>query len=450
MRKVLSVLSGFAFMFGTAFAQDAEKPRYTNDEGEEVFGPDYMPRSPDDVGVPLYMGRPNAGFRIPDSMLVIPQDVFRNSTIQGSLPLDAVPRQLPDDVPYLKDFRERFNTTPLKFNNLVPNNTIGPSATMKVHYVDVGQGAGAIIELPCGVAVIDLGGEWVGGNGGKVFVQYLEAFLAARPHYNHTVNVVIVSHPHADHLKGTKSLMDTNIRVLGVVDNGQTGDEGSLLTQTTFREWVEQGVPKRYSAIEVPRQVTATGVTNSVIDPFVCADVTAFWGGNNDNASKKPYDNPNNHSVVVRIDFGEASFMFMGDLELEASHDMFKQYDLNPKVFDADVLLVPHHASENATNDDLIGKITPEIAIIQMGSRTSEGAKDYSHPRGKVIALLQDQPEIVSDKRTDTPKFWAYPSGGAPLKEIQIKQAIYGTGWEGTIVVTATAKGTYQIESLGH
>ncbi|TIS10477.1 MAG: hypothetical protein E5X14_00845 [Mesorhizobium sp.] len=77
-------------------------------------------------------------------------------------------------------------------------------ATMYVHYVDVGQGAGAILEFPCGVALIDVGGEWAndGVDGEIMFKNYLDKFFETRPYLNNTIDVVFLSHPHADHING--------------------------------------------------------------------------------------------------------------------------------------------------------------------------------------------------------------------------------------------------------
>ena len=78
-----------------------------------------------------------------------------------------------------------------------------PLGDLIVHYVYVGQGAGAILEFPCGVAVIDSGGEYGSGdNGGKMFVDYLETFFAARPQFNRTIDVLFTSHPHKDICSG--------------------------------------------------------------------------------------------------------------------------------------------------------------------------------------------------------------------------------------------------------
>lgn len=443
------------FLFGVLLTpveaqQTPNVIQYQDSDGEEIFGPNYMPSSPENVGAPLYLGRPSAGFQLPDSALSLSQDVLRDGPTTWSLPTEA--RRLPSDIPFLRDFRSRFpqQSPQLRRDRAPPASDVDPAVSMTVHYVNVGQGAGALVELPCGLAAVDLGGEFGGFDGAEAFVSYTKSFLASHPQYNNTVDVVFVSHPHADHLAGAKNLMASGIGVAGVVDNGQTGAASGLRDQVAFRDWVAGRDRRRYSAVEVNRQVGATGVTNAVIDPFECATVTAFWGGANEKiADHEEYRNPNNHSVVVRFDFGKASFLFMGDLETRAAADMLDQYDQNPRVFDADVLQLAHHGAENGISDSLLGTVSPRIAIISMGNRHSANAIKYGHPRKKVIGILQDEPEIVSDERSSAATYWSSTGGNKPFNETVVKRAVYGTGWEGTVQVRAQANGAYEVKTLG-
>ncbi|MBB4278933.1 ComEC/Rec2 family competence protein [Rhizobium mongolense] len=441
--------------------QDAV-PRYQDADGEEIFGPDYQPEPAPEKGLPLYIGRPNAGISAPDSLLLLPQDSFRQMTETWSLPTEDLRRQLPSDVPLLRDVRRGFQVWQmprLTPNRQSPAPAIDPTAEMKVHYVYVGQGAGAIVELPCGVAVVDLGGEFGGGSGsvdgGALFGAYLKAFMEQRRAYSNKIDVVYLSHPHADHINGTKQLRESGITVDKVVDNGQTSNAGSAGKQTEFRNWATQGDLKhRYSAVELARQVTATGATNAAIDPFSCATVTAFWGGANEKLAIPSYSNPNNHSVVLRFDFGQASFLFMGDLEIDAAKDMLDQFDENTEVFDADVLQLAHHGATNGIADGLLKVVSPRIAIISMGDKTSTGDKSawgHGHPRIQSLSILQDDPVTVGDMRPSAQTFWGYQNQEESPKDFAVSRAIYGTGWEGTIIVTANQSGQYTVSGApGH
>ncbi|MEQ9564422.1 MAG: MBL fold metallo-hydrolase, partial [Pseudomonadales bacterium] len=201
-------------------------------------------------------------------------------------------------------------------------------------------------------------------------------FFDKRPHLKNTIDLLILSHPHADHIKGVSQIIDekgnSKYVLKNLVDNGQSHKEkGYAAVQTVFRKRAESAGAE-YEAVQIRRQYTGTGVTNSVIDPIRCSDIdpiiTAFWGGvTNVDFTKEPYKNPNNHSVVIRVDFGQASFLFSGDLEDDAESHMRRAYEANEGLFDVDVYQVSHHGAGNDTSEKLMAMMTPKIAVISMG-----------------------------------------------------------------------------------
>lgn len=462
------VIAGLFLQAASAGAKDApqatDAPTFVDEQGEEVFGLGYLPSPPEETSEPLLIGQPSAGFQVQSAL----RPMNQNAILKGAVPSGTGPdtlRGLSSRVPLLKSVRERFGVSPSSnatFSGAMPAAVPAPAqGTMKVHYVYVGQGAGAIVEFPCGVAVIDTGGEFGSSdNGGRMFVDYLEHFFVDRPALNRTIDMLITSHPHKDHLFGL-SLMGfgpgpQSFRIRNIVDNGQSGTSGSLKAQSEARHSaIDAGA--NYSAVELRNQTFATGSTNKVIDPIGCPaidpKITAFWGGRSEalngggSAQAKRYSTPNNHSVVVRIDFGRASFLFLGDLQQEGADDMLDEYSANPDVFDVDVYLSAHHGAENGTSDRLVAAMSPKIAIISMGDKSStkpSTAFDHGHPRLSTIALMQDEPAIVSNTRTPV-TFWGADAEETPFKAVKISRAIYGTGWEGSLIVTAKADGTYSV-----
>ncbi|UIJ81836.1 hypothetical protein [Rhizobium leguminosarum] len=127
------------FSLATAVvAQEDDAPQYQDVEGEEIFGPDYQPQAAPEKGLPLYIGRPNAGISAPDSLLLLPQDSFRPMSGTWSLPNEDLQRQLPSEVPLLRDVRRGFQTWQvprLNPNRRLPAAPVDPGAEMKVHYV---------------------------------------------------------------------------------------------------------------------------------------------------------------------------------------------------------------------------------------------------------------------------------------------------------------------------
>jgi hypothetical protein len=290
-KSILLITSAFALIGAQDVPQAPETP--VGPSGEEVFGTDYLPFAPPADAVPLEPGRPAAGFDL--SALATPQALEALSARFGEQKADTEDKSLLREVPLLRSF-QRSNALPRFRSRRTDNDaeTAAPPAdvALKVHYVNVGQGAGAILEFPCATAVIDTGGEYAKGagtvKGGELFEAYLDKFFRDRPERNRTIDVLFTSHPHEDHLAGLRAISSRTgsvaYKVRNVVDNGQTHSKGSLQAQRDFQTWA-RNQNAQYSAITVDATRSATGATNRVIDPIgACRGVdpiiTGFWGAN--------------------------------------------------------------------------------------------------------------------------------------------------------------------------
>ena len=91
-------------------------------------------------------------------------------------------------------------------------------------------------------------------------------------------------------------------------------------------------------------------------------------------------DDDNNGSLVLRIDHGSKSFLFMADAEKEAENAMIKAGS-NVK---ADVLKVGHHGSKSSSTDKFLQAVNPSIAVISVGANNK-----YGHPSDRVLQSLQ-------------------------------------------------------------
>jgi hypothetical protein len=151
---------------------------------------------------------------------------------------------------------------------------------------------------------------------------------------------------------------------------------------------------------------------------------------------------------VIRIDFGDSSFLFTGDLEDRGERDLRKQYESNPDVFDVDIYQVSHHGADDDTSDELLEMMTPSIAVISMGTpfvKSSSTAWDHGHPRTGMLAVLQEEPGVVLDFRDPAETFPAAEMQESDFLDTRIERAIFGTGWEGTILIEASTAGDYEI-----
>ena len=118
--------------------------------------------------------------------------------------------------------------------------------------------------------------------------------------------------------------------------------------------------------------------------------------------------NLNNTSEVLMLEDEKNKFLFMGDLEKEASDKLIGLgYSLQ-----AEVIKVPHHGSQNALNEELYKKVKPEYAIISVGAGNS-----YGHPHQILLNFLQ-KAGIKTD-RTDQEGDIGFSSDGTRIERIK-------------------------------
>jgi competence protein ComEC len=327
--------------------------------------------------------------------------------------------------------------------------------TMRVHFIDVGQGASTLIEFPCAAMLIDTGGESNGEfDSNAELMAYLDDFFERRPDLNNTFHSLILTHPHIDHTRGVPSVLQ-RYKILNAVTNGSEDPASGSAQQKTLHRRVARGEATAddrtddigFVAAEVHKIPRNRGLTNGVIDPVKCSNVdpkiTLLWGTTEDNPGwpAAAFRNPNNHSVVTRIDFGASSLLITGDLQEDAIAALINHYKQSA-LLDVDVYQVGHHGSHNATTEPLLRAVTPKIAVMAMGTPTREenwSAWKYGHPRKVIVDLLERNVEFTRDA-IDV----RVATGVSTFEAKRIDRAIYGTGWDGSVVLEADTTGTWR------
>jgi hypothetical protein len=186
------------------------------------------------------------------------------------------------------------------------------------------------------------------------------------------------------------------------------------------------------------------GISNAQVDPLACTGVNPrirILSGARvpvPGLTKSHLKTENNHSMTIRIDYGASSFLWTGDMEKPALALLVARYQGN-KLLDADVYETGHHGAENGTTPPLLDAVTPLLAVISVGHRGDSGAKTaygYGHPRIETLQLLEDR---IAAPRPTVHGFMA--TAKQQLHDFDESKAIYATGWDGDIVVTADAFG---------
>ena len=230
---------------------------------------------------------------------------------------------------------------------------------MRVDYVDVGQADFIVVECDGVYMTID------GGNVGDSQLVY--SYLQERG--IDEVETVVITHAHEDHCGGVSAILNA-------------------VTANTVYCPVTEYNTKAFRNVVSAAQAQGLEITVPVVgEMFMLGSAQVQVIG-----PVKSYDDPNDTSIVLRLTFGERTFLFTGDAETTSEYDIMEAgFDVS-----ADVLKVGHHGSSTSTSYVWLKAVAPAYAIIS-SNRTEE--PDYNHPHEEVVSRLRDEDAIVY--RTD-------------------------------------------------
>lgn len=232
---------------------------------------------------------------------------------------------------------------------------------MKMSFFKVGQGDAILIILPNGQTVLIDGGPY---EAGEIIIQKL-----VEKGINH-LDVVVGTHPDMDHIGGLIPIIE-QMPVSLVLDSGKTY---SSFTYHTYRNNIKKrGIP--FVRVKQGQHIP--------LDPQVAIQVL------NNGESK---DENNESSIVLKVRYGKADFLLMGDADIQTEKKIMKRYDIH-----ADVLKVGHHGSYTSTSEQFLKKVNPQFAILSYDKKNP-----YGHPHQSVVKRLKRYGVMmyVTDKRT--------------------------------------------------
>jgi len=232
-----------------------------------------------------------------------------------------------------------------------------------VLFLDVGQGDCALVDTAGGTRVLIDGGG-TRENRFDVGRRVVAPLLLDRG--IRTLDVVVLSHPHPDHMNGLLSLL----RTFTVREVWWSGSDGDL-------EGFE-GLQRLLEEKRVPLRIRTAGDAGSSGDAVMEAlhprrDLPAD--------EKRAYAAENSRSLVVRVRLAGAAFLFPGDLHREGERALVDAVaDLS-----ADVIKVPHHGSRTSSSEELLQAVRPRIAVVSVGADNP-----YRQPSEEVVARYEE------------------------------------------------------------
>lgn len=231
---------------------------------------------------------------------------------------------------------------------------------LRVDFLDVGQGDSALVTMPEGTTLlIDGGGRPTfptsanaSEEGRRIGETVVSEYLWWRGLSE--IDYVLATHADADHIDGLNDVLKNfSVRAALVARSPDDDPEFSKFSQT----------------IAATRTHLQTIQAGDVID-FGDVHVSVLWppaGGESSN---------NNDSIVLRIQFGERSILFTGDIEKAAESALLE----SAAQLRSDVVKVPHHGSKTSSTSPFVLATTPNFAIISVGRDSM-----FGHPHKEVV-----------------------------------------------------------------
>ncbi len=231
-------------------------------------------------------------------------------------------------------------------------------AEFQVHVIDVGQ-ADSILVIADGEAMLIDAAE--SGNADEI-LAYLKAQNITKLKY------AVATHMHADHIGGMAQVLN-GIETRTVLEPVYAD---SLVPTTKVYERYLDAIEKNNIGLYAAKAGETFALGN--------AKITVLGP-----VSEEPED-LNNTSLVLRVDYGEASCLFTGDMETPEESEILQ----SGANLDVDFLKVGHHGAATSSSEDFLAAVTPQYAAISCGKEN-----DYGHPADSTMKLLERYAEDI-------------------------------------------------------
>lgn len=230
------------------------------------------------------------------------------------------------------------------------SSTYQESATdnkLRVIFLDVGQGSSQLIISPSGkTMLIDAGNNDQEQN----MIHYLQQYGVDR------LDIIIGTHPDADHIGGLD-------RVIDRIEVGEIYMPRIQSNTKTFESLLKSISNKGLKVKNAKSGLTLNWDEQVTVNMIAPVNTT---------------DDKNNMSAVIKVTYGNTSFLLTGDAERESEADMLASgVDLQ-----ADVMLVGHHGSKSSTTAAFLKQVKPKYGVIQVGENS------YGHPKQTILDRL--------------------------------------------------------------
>lgn len=250
----------------------------------------------------------------------------------------------------------------------------GASSNLRIDFLDVGQGDAVLITSPSGSQMlIDAGRD----------TAVLRSLGKVLPFTDRKIEVILATHPDADHIGGFPRFLDRFEvdHIIGVNSFNESG---------LFESFIEKSYQEKAELLEARRGMVidlGSGVLVQVLFPYKDTTITG-----------------NDASVVVKVIYGETEVLLTGDVGVSTENHLI---EIENDFLESDILKLGHHGSKTSSGKEFLEKVDPQVAVISAGKDNS-----YGHPHQVVIENLGSIPFFETSEEgnitffSDGGRFW--------------------------------------------
>lgn len=234
-------------------------------------------------------------------------------------------------------------------NNISKSSAESEYSGMSVTYLNVGQGDSELIQVN-GINMLIDSGTNAGAN---------DLVKDLKNRGIKTIDIAIATHPHEDHIGGMDEVLENfDVKSFYAPKVAHTTKTYENMLKAVKNEGLKIKQIKEGTKIDLGKDTEV-----QVYSPV-----------------KSQYEELNNYSPVMKISYGQNSFMFTGDAESLVEKEILNEN----KDLKADVLKLGHHGSHSSTSEEFLKAVDPSIAIVSC-------AKDnkYGHPHKETMSNLK-------------------------------------------------------------
>lgn len=234
--------------------------------------------------------------------------------------------------------------------DMTQKNHVPQKEKLMISYMDVGQGDAAYINVNGNDILIDAGPR----SDSKKLMEQLKAKNID------DFELVIATHPHEDHIGGMVDVFN------------EYDVENFYAPKVTHTTKTYQSLVKAIKNEGLQMKELKGGM---VLDLGEGAEFEVFT------PQSSSYEELNDFSPIMKLSFGETSYMFTGDAESHAEKEALAKYK---NSLDADVLKFGHHGSSSSSTPEFIEAVSPEYGIISCASDNK-----YGHPHKETLDTIK-------------------------------------------------------------